>query len=636
MKTQSIRLRVVFDDRSVLSQTQQANFMDHTWLLIEPNKHLKISDVSNRLLHVFNLHSSCPNGILLYMENFFLPPSESTQLLKDRDIICVKKNGLAIAEAAEVEDGSHLLANANNLLLANEEYDKETGAYESEFEEDEDEKLDEEPSKKPVSKKRKASTKIRSPKKKKKRSVVMDGVEYEVATKDGNMNHDECFRTKNISKKVKSKKKKNNGERETIIAEVKSSSKEKRKKKHRLMVESSAQDEVVTDEIGNVYNADGVKQESTAPDGAKKGPSRSARRKKAKRKWMRELAIVSQNTTTHLEPEDPEVAAEVLNKEANGHPYGLVKQDQLPAKFVDKNVMEPEQRNGNGNVKTKFVPCVVRPGHIRFEPLDEDEDAKRIEVPNVAFQWNGITSKKKGQKWGIEKFSTFLKNDSQKAENEPSTIITEDAQPPLIDLNNFDQLPMCSSPKEGDVIAYRLIELSSSWTPELSSFRVGKVSHCDGDNIVLNPVPEYPVVFDKIDEDGPHNSLYKEDGSLEINFEGLLDVRSVNQSNSDATTAVSNGVNRTDGENNTELKLLSIRNDNETNLSKDPSPVVTKNKEGDTWEELSEALRAKKQELLEINEEMKKDSGSNKWSYRALRGSALGPTMAMLRSTNNM
>lgn len=30
--------------------------------------------------------------------------------------------------------------------------------------------------------------------------------------------------------------------------------------------------------------------------------------------------------------------------------------------------------------------------------------------------------------------------------------------------------------QEGDIIAYRLIELSASWTPELSSFRVNKTS----------------------------------------------------------------------------------------------------------------------------------------------------------------
>ena len=32
---------------------------------------------------------------------------------------------------------------------------------------------------------------------------------------------------------------------------------------------------------------------------------------------------------------------------------------------------------------------------------------------------------------------------------------------------------MSSVPQEGDIIAYRLVELSTSWCPELSSFRVG-------------------------------------------------------------------------------------------------------------------------------------------------------------------
>lgn len=48
-----------------------------------------------------------------------------------------------------------------------------------------------------------------------------------------------------------------------------------------------------------------------------------------------------------------------------------LKQDQVPTKNVHKNVIEKEERKRNGNVATELVPCVVRPGHIRFEPLDE-------------------------------------------------------------------------------------------------------------------------------------------------------------------------------------------------------------------------------------------------------------------------
>ncbi|CAH1433924.1 unnamed protein product [Lactuca virosa] len=68
METQSIRLRLVFEDGSLLSETQRSDGMNQSWLLVEPNQHQKISDVCNHLLHNFNLHDSCPNGILLYVK----------------------------------------------------------------------------------------------------------------------------------------------------------------------------------------------------------------------------------------------------------------------------------------------------------------------------------------------------------------------------------------------------------------------------------------------------------------------------------------------------------------------------------------------------------------------------------------
>ncbi|KAI3816772.1 hypothetical protein L1987_16476 [Smallanthus sonchifolius] len=658
--------------------------MNHSWILIEPNQLPKISDVCNHLLHKFNLRSSCPNGILLFMEGFVLPPSESTRILNDNDIICVKRKGVALTEAIEGVDACNLLDGEVNrrepvdngvLLLANEEFDNGTGGYQSESEDAEVEKSEDKRSpKETASKKRKPSTKLRSSKKKKHRLIEMNGVEDEAATEDNDINNDECPFMKIISKKIKRNKEKS-GESETIIEKVKSPSKVKRKKKHHLGVVIGDEDETVIGEIDNVNNGEsilkekiskkkikpseeikkangetsdknikddveGVEQTSTPPDGAEKVSSRSSRRKKAKRQWRRELAKSSENPDTHVEPGisktvEPEIS-KTANKEATDHLEGPLKRHQVPAKVMHKNIIEQEGRNHNDNGVTKLVPCVVKPGHIRFEPLDEDEDAKQIEVPDVAFQWNGITSKKKGQKWGLEKFSISKRDDSQKATQEPSIMLKEDAQVPLIDLIAFDQLPLCSSPKEGDVIAYRVLELSSSWTPELSSFRVGKISYYDADNIVLMPVPEYPIVLDNMDENGPDNSLYKEDGSLEIKFAALADVRSLEQSNSDAVKSVSNRVNQTSkvDEKNAASNLMSSSNDKE-NLSKDPSPVVG-NKEGNTWDELEELLSAKKSALLESNEEMKRDSGWNKWSYRALRGSALGPTISLLRSENDI
>ncbi|EPS57479.1 hypothetical protein M569_17338, partial [Genlisea aurea] len=85
--------------------------------------------------------------------------------------------------------------------------------------------------------------------------------------------------------------------------------------------------------------------------------------------------------------------------------------------------------------------------------------------------------------------------------------------------------------QEGDVIAYRILELSSTWTPELSDFRVGKVSryHVESNQTTILPVPEYSIFPENTDEDEaqPDNSVYKDDGSLETDFSSLVDVRIV-------------------------------------------------------------------------------------------------------------
>nr|GEX21868.1 hypothetical protein [Tanacetum cinerariifolium] len=117
----------------------------------------------------------------------------------------------------------------------------------------------------------------------------------------------------------------------------------------------------------------------------------------------------------------------------------------------------------------------------------------------VSFECNDITSKKKDQKWGLDKYLNFQKDVYQDAIEEPSSMLTELA---VVDLNDFEKLPLL---QEGDVIAYRVLELTS-WTPELTSFRVRKVSH--------------------------------HDGSLEIKFAAFVDARCVKQSKSDAMPAV--------------------------------------------------------------------------------------------------
>ncbi|XP_024995543.1 coilin-like isoform X1 [Cynara cardunculus var. scolymus] len=557
METPSLRVRLVFEDRSILSKTQRSDGMDHSWFLLKSQQHRTISDVCTHLLHIFKLRRSCPNGILLSMDGFVLPSFESTEMLKDKEIICVRKKG---GDAVEAADAGNLLDKVEVdgldseddglLLLANDTFDKETGEYQSESEEVDEEQLQDEASPDAVSNKRKASMKLQNSTKKRRRLGVLDDAEDEADAEEiDNVNIDTSHSRK-ISRKGKLPNRNSKPNEETNRSAATSN----KKVKSPSIVKRSEQLQ---------QNIEEVNQVSTAP-GAKKIPSRSARRKKAKREWMKELAKISKKKPySYSKPE----VTKAENEEANGRPKGLLHWKQAPNKSVHKNTIDQDAGTG-------VVSIVTRPGHIRFEPLDEDQTPKQTRVSNETLMWNGSSSKRKGKKWSTERFSASRRNDSKRINKEAFKMLFTDAQVPVIDPNDFDKLPPCCSPKEGDVIAYRLLELSSSWIPEFSSFRVGRISYYDARDIVLIPVPEYPIASDKINEDGPNDSLYGEDGTLEINYSALVDVRNLKQYDPDAIEAVSNGVNQTlmsDDKNDAE-KMVSNSNDNNMNLSKDSNP----------------------------------------------------------------
>lgn len=73
-------------------------------------------------------------------------------------------DGVNLTEEDKIEEKQHVLTDVP--LLANEEFEKETGGYQSEPEEDEDNQSEDElhVENSPVSKKRKASKKLQSPK----------------------------------------------------------------------------------------------------------------------------------------------------------------------------------------------------------------------------------------------------------------------------------------------------------------------------------------------------------------------------------------------------------------------------------------------------------------------------------------
>ncbi|KAH9312910.1 hypothetical protein KI387_027945, partial [Taxus chinensis] len=300
--------------------------------------------------------------------------------------------------------------------------------------------------------------------------------------------------------------------------------------------------------------------------------------------------------------------------------------------------------------------------------------ARRFKIPCLCF--NGMESllKGKAKNWGKEKNSSANRVKEpvcpREEENISSDVREEDTQNkcPL----NFDELPSLSGlPQQGDIIAYRLVELSvTSWCPELSCFRVGKIASydCQSTKIRLVTVSEYPfVVTDSLDEEHAQEtdtSPYNEDGSLEIDFGSLVDVRWIHKQNSNGNTNTCKPYAKVAG---TIAKCTNgERNSNGSAHMNTGLPASDVNGDGknlSVWEEINQAFSSKKAELALKKDQMepvsmdaqiiknskKPGSKSTKEKFqiskqgngtrtprtsKSLRGSALGPTISLLRAQN--
>ncbi|KAL0732772.1 hypothetical protein Bca4012_008981 [Brassica carinata] len=585
MAEDTVRIRLVFEDQRILSKCQKKQGLKRSWVVLNPKHHRTVSEFSTHILCTFSLFEACPHGLSLSMDGFVLPPFESSCVLKDKDIVCVKRKKEPLLEIVEEdseenvcaaieaeEERARILPGA--LLIDNEE----TGGYESESEEEEV------VAEKNNSKKRKGSSKSISSKRKKSKLATTEETPLE-----------------RESNAVKKKKKTLDVQRTDNDEQNDGNAKCTTKSKKSSLQEESKE----PDELCNMSAE------------TKKTPSRSARRKKAKRQWLREK--------TKLEKE------ELQQKEMQM----VVAPSQKPAITIDHQVteenhsesLEMQQLHEAGDgVGDEVVPVQVKPGHIRFKQLDEtDEASPETEPPAENFVWNGNMTKKKGQKWGTEK-TGFSKRYAWDLNEDTYQTLRCEAETLTNGQIDYEQLvAYTGSVKKGDIIAYCLIELTSSWTPEVSSFRVGKISDYDpgSKKVTLIPVQEYPIEKKTEEEDDSSmqadTSLYNEDGSLEIEFSSLLDVRSVKTSSSDVVEVATKPDQAA-----TNLKLSTNNNGLQT--------IVKENGKGNPWEELSEALSEKKAKLSEANNGWNKKGSSSSGGGSWRRGSGMGRLMNYLRS----
>ncbi|KAL9353203.1 hypothetical protein Peur_055883 [Populus x canadensis] len=668
---ETVRLRLVLDN--ALTTTTEG--LRKCWILLKP-QHKTISDLSSHILQVFDLHNACPSGLFLSMEGFVLPPFESTCILNDKDIVRVIKKGGTATELIKIDDGLNDSLNVVEIidkppvttgtnLLANEEFEKESDSYESEQEVDvaaEVEDVENSPEVKAVSKKRKASKDAHSPKRKKTKSAgakkcleVSENVVTDVsAVQNGSLSIVDVDERSGKSRKAMRDTKKRKRTKsasaekcmevsENVVTSVcagqngtlsffKADERSSKSTEATINAQKSCQPE---------QNGNGSVDASHILSGSKKCPSRSARRKKAKRHWLKEQLKAEKKAQNKRELllNINQQSSEKDNQNVSGESPEPGSQKTSEEKLREDNQLGERDSDVEGDV----VPVVIRPGHIRFEPLkkglmlgDSDHAVPQNHVSIERFQWNGITSKKKGQKWGKEKVVSCKRNDYNNFKKESYSSLTIEEQTPVYDFTNFEEFPLYASlPKEGDVIAYRLVELSSSWTPELSSYRVGKVSKYDLESniVMLAQVPEYPVIPEKIDDEAsdalPETSPYQEDGSLEIKFSALFEVRLVHHGNIKSAKSVTGGSNEVhvrDQDSGTGFKL---NNNHEAGTS------AQENGKHNPWEETNQSITAQKAWLSQEDSCKKPESsGRSPWSFKALRGSALGPTVALLRAQN--
>lgn len=76
------------------------------------------------------------------------------------------------------------------------------------------------------------------------------------------------------------------------------------------------------------------------------------------------------------------------------------------------------------------------------------------------FQWNGITSKKRGQKWGMEKTPHSRKSDYKDLNPESPEALGSEKEIPVDDPIDFNKLELCTTLPE---VYFFLIFILLSW-----------------------------------------------------------------------------------------------------------------------------------------------------------------------------
>uniref|UniRef100_A0A0D9XYN2 Uncharacterized protein n=1 Tax=Leersia perrieri TaxID=77586 RepID=A0A0D9XYN2_9ORYZ len=622
----AVRLRLVFDNRRLLRRSQRESGLRRCWLLL-PADLPTVADLAGHIAARFRLRRSCSRCVILSIDGFVLPPFESTCIFRDNDIIRVKQkiskkiaqhNDVHCIEDPEIVDKRPLPIDDEILAI---EYKKDDDGNQQEDVQYNHQNGDNAASRfnaqnGDATLKRKCQDgekETPGSSKKKKLKVTDIGNQTACSSKDkSHQDQDRCG-----SKKLKSPS--TNDAKKLMQAEATVNLEEKQKSERENQTKLDSE----------TKEADCNTQSDT------KKVSRSARRKKLKREH-RKKAKEQLKEKVHCQ-ESP-TAADCPSSS---------KQDVLlspPSNQINSNLpfVNHEADDEQSDTSDDVVPVVVRPGHIRFESAGGEPDKSPVKEIQTTFKWSGTTSKKKGQKWGMDNSNKksfvigyhgrltggdteanhhavgnnsnnnyFGVTGNQKVDESShvgsasENTVAEKGKTSCEPLDFESLYPLTRLPKVGKVLIYDPISL----------------------RIILLPVPEYPFTTgEKNSEDEPEMlvdmSPYKEDGSLEIEYSSLLDVRLLKDADS-VQLAVS-------------APLAETRTKAGSPIQKpanlDNYKEKTQNK---VWEENGEEA-SKDEPAVQENGwgTWTPNASTSAWSYRSLRSSALGPTVALLRGKN--
>ncbi|KAJ3671735.1 hypothetical protein LUZ60_007814 [Juncus effusus] len=675
-----VRLRLLFSDRGLLTKNQRADGLRRCWLLLRPEMRT-VGELASVVYRRFNLRRTCPHGIFFTMDGFVVPSFESTCIFLDKDLVRVHK----LSKKKKLISGRNEDQPTEILAVESREEIEEENAAQNETLYLEDKKKSKRKLKdleKPECSKKKKRQKLnKTPEKpliiqENSENVVEEQSQDSESNKSIHEDQNEDLENNENTHEVQNEDSETTAHTSSDNETEKSSPVEQGRKiplevsrDERSSPDANVGLSPVETERNNQmevpsheYNENRTQINARH---ARKKLRRSRRRRKAQRELKRELKnlAIEKKQSALLRNEIPSSSnQEIAWKDSR--------------EIAEKEIIEKP---------SVVVPVVVRPGHIRFESDDDDAGPSKkqqnvstneqFNLPTENFQWNGIT-KAKGQKWGQ---GSKRKNDSFNESNWTSSnwqnennnnennmqakekYTTENGKGKAItkDLNLESLCALTRAPKEGDIIVYQVVELSPiTFCPEVSSHRVGEVKMYDPilNKIILTPVPEYPIFPEKNENDLDNEnedetldladlSIYKEDGSLEIEFSALLDLRLLKEKENNSESASASSLSRKSK--NKSTIIINNNNSWENNASVNNAPNYNNNNwnESNSYQQNNNNLETESNNIptgtgenqTEQNgwEKWAPNTSTPSWSYHALRGSALGPTIALLRGNDN-